>query len=216
MLCVYVSRDSKNLSVLFYLHFFYFISSTSTSQHLKIQRDWLLQENFDETQAMFSCPVLHYHQVSLVIVCLLSLQSWLIAYFSCLHIGSRYISPLSPSRWLNNENQSFECYNNLHSSLRDCNVCQIRFTDVLWSYSEDKMTVLKIVIFQASVHVLPMGWNRAMMAAFGCVFFLLFPIAWVTSFWSCIFVNLSPFPSCINFPVALDCEIVVPHCDAFT
>lgn len=74
-------------------------------------------------------------------------------------------------------NQSFECYNNLHSSLRDCNVCQIRFTDVLWSYSEDKMTVLKIGIFQASVHVLPMGSNRAIMAAFGCFILVFFHLS---------------------------------------
>lgn len=90
------------------------------------------------------------------------------------------------------EIKAFECYNDLHSSLRDCNVCQIRFTDVLWSYSENKMTVLKIVIFQASVHVLPMGSNRAIMPAFGRFFYVFFCLS-DTFFWTRIFMSLSPF-----------------------
>lgn len=152
---------------------------------------------------MLCFPVLHLYQVRLAL-CLFSLQTWFIAYFCCPHIEFWYTIPFSQSRWLNNDNLNFECYSILHASLRG-------FGDVLWSYCEDKLTVLKTVVFQASVHVLPMGFSHAMMAAFGCFSVLVcFFISWVIPFGvASLFLKFPNFSFCLYLLVALTCQTVV-------
>ena len=125
-------------------------------------------------------------------------------YYSCLHIKFWYTIPFSQSRRLNNENLNFECYSNLDSSPRPPKVCQIRFADVLWSSCEDKLTVLKTVVFQASVHVLPMGLSCAIMAAFGCFSVPVF-LHWVTPFALASFFFFFLSLPLLFFFVALSC-----------
>lgn len=101
---------------------------------------WRLQTLTDERQIMFGRS-----------------QNLIIACFSCLHMEFWCILLFS-QRWLKNWNMNFKCYSNLHVSLRDCRVCQIRFGDVLWSYCEDKLTVLKIMVFSSICAFFPHGY----------------------------------------------------------
>lgn len=90
-------------------------------------------------------------------------------------------------------------------------VCQIRFEDLLWSYYEDKLTVLKIVVFQASVHVLPHGLQSCYKDCFWlffCFVLFFFFIEWHLFGVAALFSNLFLFlffplpvpPSCYDLP----------------
>lgn len=98
-------------------------------------------------------------------MCLLSLQSWLIAYFSCLHIESWYtvlqmMKQWEPKLWMQ---QQLACVPEGFLSVRsDLGMHFEETVRTNWQFWK-----LWVVFFKASVHVLPMGHSCAVMAAFG-------------------------------------------------